>query len=931
MRLSVSAAALWLCAVSLSQADPAAASMRREINVAPQQLVAALQAFSKMTGLNLVFISEDLAARQSPGAVGEFTPDEALRRLLDGTGLSFLYLDAKTITIVPASSAPSPPGERSAAPSATAAGPDTKAQVQEAAPGKGSWNRLRLAQTEPAGKGDASAEKPDAAAAADGKPVQLEEVVVTGSNISGGETASPVLVFTQEDFDRAGAATAEQFLATLPQNFGGGQTQQTALSTLGSGQGQPNFGFGTAVNLRGLGASSTLVLVDGRRLAQGGQAEFTDISMIPLSAVERIEVLTDGASAIYGSDAVGGVVNFIMRRNYQGADSSLRYGESTHGDANEYQASQSAGTTWTGGGGLLSLEYYKRDGVSTAAREFSRRDVTALLLGPRDLVPGQEKYSAYASVHQELSDSVGIFGDAFYVSRPARYTGWDAFGGPVFTGDFYHTAVDNHEYGASLGTSAAIGGSWKVEVTGNGSRNTLESTQTEAGASPVLLDSRYSLVSGEAKATGDLFSLPAGRAKLAAGVSYRDEVYDFSEAPVASIDSSYNVRAAFAELLVPLLGPPPAGSVTSRLALTLAGRYEDYSSFGSTFNPKYGIRWSPVDGLHVRGTYGTSFKAPTGYQLSAFNAQRFAQNVRPAGSVSGPVRSLIRLGNNPDIHQQTAKTWTVGIDWNPVSVPTFKTQLTYFRADYRQRIEDLSNISRAQLLVDPAYANYVIRRGQISDAAFNSLVASIIGATRLTGCVPASAAQCTEPVTDFNAIVDQRLTNLASLRTDGLDWTAAKQLATPVGRLDLNLNASYLFSYSQQATPLAAPLELANTAGNPSRFRLRAAVTWSRDAWSLTSAMNYTDRYTNAYSSDVFGDPLPAAHIASWFTVDLNVTYRPPGNGGWLSGLEVSASATNLFDRDPPYVADGAYGFGYDPANANPLGRVLSALIRKRW
>jgi len=100
----------------------------------------------------------------------------------------------------------------------------------------------------------------------------------------------------------------------------------------------------------------------------------------------------------------------------------------------------------------------------------------------------------------------------------------------------------------------------------------------------------------------------------------------------------------------------------------------------------------------------------------------------------------------------------------------------------------------------------------------------------------------------------------------------------------------------------------------------------------VTSTVNYTDRYTNVYSSDVFGDPLPFANIASWVTMDLNVTYRAPRNAeSWLNGLEVSASAVNLFDRDPPYVADGAYGFGYDPANASPFGRVLSLLLRKRW
>jgi outer membrane cobalamin receptor len=100
----------------------------------------------------------------------------------------------------------------------------------------------------------------------------------------------------------------------------------------------------TAVNLRGLGADATLVLINGRRMAGAGlMGDFADVSMIPVSAVARIEVLTDGASALYGSDAVGGVVNIVMRDRYDGAETRARLGGSTRGDLGQYQLAQTLG------------------------------------------------------------------------------------------------------------------------------------------------------------------------------------------------------------------------------------------------------------------------------------------------------------------------------------------------------------------------------------------------------------------------------------------------------------------------------------------------------------------------------------------------------------------------------------------------------------
>ena len=157
-------------------------------------------------------------------------------------------------------------------------------------------------------------------------PVRGERIEVTGSNIKriDAETALPVTVITREDIERSGARDTEDILRRI--------TASTAMMS------DTNQGVGYAVsnaNLRGLGASSTLVLLNGRRLANhafgsiggfGGTPSAVDLNSIPFSAIERVEVLRDGASAVYGTDAVGGVINFITRSDYRGAEISLMYG-----------------------------------------------------------------------------------------------------------------------------------------------------------------------------------------------------------------------------------------------------------------------------------------------------------------------------------------------------------------------------------------------------------------------------------------------------------------------------------------------------------------------------------------------------------------------------------------------------------------------------
>jgi iron complex outermembrane receptor protein len=149
------------------------------------------------------------------------------------------------------------------------------------------------------------------------------KVTVTGTSIARveAETALPVTVLTREDIARTGAVTADQLLNSV-----------AAINTLGAtvlatGAGTSTFGQ-SSISMRGLGASRTLVLVNGRRISPfpGDDGSAVNVNAIPISAIERVEVLRDGASAIYGSDAIAGVVNFILTQSYRGAEAGITYG-----------------------------------------------------------------------------------------------------------------------------------------------------------------------------------------------------------------------------------------------------------------------------------------------------------------------------------------------------------------------------------------------------------------------------------------------------------------------------------------------------------------------------------------------------------------------------------------------------------------------------
>ncbi len=217
------------------------------------------------------------------------------------------------------------------------------------------------------------------AAKKDGKEevLKLEAFSVTGTNIKrlDQEKILPVTVFNIEQIEIRNALTPVEMLTALP------QVTNVPLNETQNG-GANSRGDNANVNLRGIGAGNTLVLLNGRRLAPhpvtsndgGVPAFYANVNQLPTQGIERIDVLRDGASAIYGSDAVAGVINYISRRDLRGTELRTRFGLPEHGEGTSLQATLTSGREFAGGKGrwLSTFDYFKRDEIPYRSRSFTR-------------------------------------------------------------------------------------------------------------------------------------------------------------------------------------------------------------------------------------------------------------------------------------------------------------------------------------------------------------------------------------------------------------------------------------------------------------------------------------------------------------------------------------------------------------------------------
>jgi outer membrane receptor protein involved in Fe transport len=220
------------------------------------------------------------------------------------------------------------------------------------------------------------------------------------------------VVATRSGIEKQGISDLGTFARSLVQNYSGGQNP----SIPGGGQGtSENVSSSSTLNFRGLGPDATLTLFNGHRVAYDAMSQGVDISAIPLAALDRVEIVTDGSSALYGSDAVGGVANVIFRKDYDGATVSARLGGSTDGGDFEQQYNIVTGKRWTDGGFMLAYDFRDVTPITAKQRSYTQSN------DPTDtLQSGERQHSVVVAGHQEIIEQLSFEFDGQFNDRTSR-------------------------------------------------------------------------------------------------------------------------------------------------------------------------------------------------------------------------------------------------------------------------------------------------------------------------------------------------------------------------------------------------------------------------------------------------------------------------------------------------------------------------------
>jgi len=863
-----------------------------------------------------------------------------------------------------------------------------------------------------------------------------EEVVVTGSLIhrTDAETASPVTVLTADDLLKSGYTDVSDVLRNISAN---------GANNLSQGFNGAFAGGASGVSLRGLTVGATLTLIDGHKmvgypLTDDGERNFVDLSAIPFNAVERIEVLKDGASAEYGSNALAGVVNIILRKTYEGAEFSVEGGDSSNNDGKLIHLSGMFGTgnlaadgynwyitselrhqdqillsnrhglwtnfNWTPYGGLNA-----RPGAGSNPLVSFPASTTGYIFDPNGsdvtYLPGctqaqqaadqctfvakglqiqpstssaniLSKFTKNLSGDWQSISTVSIFqttaqqsgqypgvspnpitfiayppngSPALFnyptITLPANYPG-NPYNAPapfVYTfanmgsaltdirTDTYRVVEDLN--GHAMGWDLALSAGWMYSkltediddsispvllqnalnngyILGSGNETALFAPVGEGTSSSNLY---YISVNGSRK----LATLPGGDLMLAIGAEI-NETKDNANAPPASVGGtqgfnnawalgSQTDQAAFTELNAPVL---------KGLEVNAALRYDHYNTgSGGQATPKFGIKYSPMKELSFRGTWGKGFRAPSIPELNsglAFGAGSIVDpvlcptpgNVNAIGNFPGQCQAALSgvQPGNRSLQPEKTTNLTLGAVFEPTK--NFNVSLDYYDIKINQDI--ISAFEAGNLGINVAQQ---LVRGPCQNLTYNSA----------TG--PTVASTCSVYGVGPIAYLTFPYLNGTSDETSGVDLDARYRFDMgAAGSLTATATFTHMLIYrltgggqSYELAGTHGPSGVSGDTGNP-KDRGNVALTWDRDALSLTATVNYVSSFSvidpsvpyelTCGNAIAFGNgrpnflpsgvPSSFCTVASFTDVDLSGRYQLSDH------LQLHASVLNAFNKAPP-------------------------------
>lgn len=845
---------------ALAMAAPAQAqdAIKQSYNIEGKSLAEALRTVSRVSGREIMFVAESVRAKRAPKLIGSFTLDEAVSRLIAGTDLIADFRDDAVL--------------------------------------------IR-------GRSRSAGETND-------RPTENTDILVTGSRIKGAPPTSPVTVLTAASMRLQGQNDLGEAIRSLPQNFAGGQNPGVAFS---AGGGSQNLTGGSSLNLRGLGADASLTLLNGHRLAYDSAIQAIDISAIPLAAVDRVEIIADGASALYGSDAVAGVANIILKKDFDGLDTRARFGAATDGGFVQQQYSVVAGSRWASGGVLAAID--AQHSTEVAARD---RSYTAAVPDTNTLYPGQDYTGIVVSGHQRLFSGVTVDVDGYYSRRTSPLAAGYVAAGYTQEGQLLDSKIE--AFGVSPRLSFDFAHGWRAEVRATyGKEKDDIRTDVYTGGSlvaryPVAYENRLTVVEGFAE--GGLAQLPGGSARLAVGGGFRTIGFRVvqqvlpvggSGTTAVPVDTGLDSYFAYGELFVPIVGPAQKLHGVERLSLTAAARFEHYAGLDSVVTPKFGLIYSPFPGVDIKGSWGRSFKVPTLVQTTLAPTAVLSRASSYASGYPASAAVLYTDGGNPDLKPEHARTWTATVSLHPPQLGGARIEASYFNIAYRDRI--LSPLAaKAGALVNPLYQDIVTLAPTKSQ--IDALIARApVGLNNQTSFPFAYA--------NVIAIVDNRYRNIASYTAKGVDLS----LSVPIGLRSAG-DATFLAAISyldsaQQLNPHGAAVERSGTIFYPPHWHARVGATWTAGNFELAPMITYIGDLADTRTAAV-------RRVGSMTTVDLTARYRVAI--GALRGLDLSLSVLNIFNAKPATIVVPAFYYPpYDSANYSPIGRSVSVSIGKTW
>jgi len=738
------------------------------------------------------------------------------------------------------------------------------------------------------------------------------DIVVTGSRIHGSISTSPVITITRDTMRAAGQNTLADVIRTIPQNFNGGQNPGVGLNVPESRG--ISSGSSATLNLRGLGSDATLTLLNGHRLAYSVANQSIDVSTIPVIAIERLEIVADGSSALYGSDAVGGVANVILRRDFTGLLTTARIGGSTDGGNQQRQYDVLSGARWSTGGLMLAYEFERDTAIPASDRDYAATRSPGLFL-----YPAIKHHNLIANAHQNFGHSLTFEVDGLYNSRSSdtQYA-LDARGDPLAYGAKTNYRTETFAIAPTL--KATLSPKWEAGLVGSygedHSRYDLSLFLSNTAIYRQVGCYCNAASSLEGNATGPLFALPAGDIKVAFGAGWRRN--DFRAQQTVGGTQNINVGQetyyAFGELAVPVVAPAQNVAWAHRLTFTAALRWEDYPGVDKVATPKLGLVFAPSPDFDLKASWGKSFKAPTLFQrYNVEFATLYTATSRGGSGYPASATAILLTGGNANLKPERATTWSATASLHPRPVPGLRLELSYFNITYRDRIVTPIPFP-TQSLSNPIYTDLV----DFNPSA--AAVAAITGGNVLFQ----NATSATFDAANVVAIIHNTNLNAATQKVRGLDLTASYDAPLSRGTLSFQASASYI-TLLQRLSALQPDAELAGTIFNIPHWRARGGAVWKQGRLTASAFVNYAGGVRDVRYTAV-------AEVRSMTTFDLAGSYRFGPPRGLFADFELSISAQNLFNRKPGLIqSTQPYEAPYDSTNYSPFGRVLSVGLSKKW